>query len=130
MLPPGKQLSLTRRGLCFSAAFSFLFFLVFSAPHRVHHFFEQTSAPQAAVHLKVHNHSEHTNHSGQNRSLPTSKPGDCAVLSAAQTAHASLVAPFSLPNLERTANFRDYHFATAIPSRHFSLASPRAPPLI
>src|SRR4029453_15614073 len=130
MLPPGKQLSLTRRGLCLSAAFSFLFFLVFSAPHRVHHFFEQTSPPQRVAEVKVHNHSEPTDHDGQDRSLPRSKPGDCAVLSAAQTSHASLVAPFSLPNLERTANFRDYHFATAIPSRHFSLASPRAPPLI
>ena len=125
MLLPGKQISLAKRGLCFNAALSFLSFLVFSAPHRVHHFFEQTSAPQRIAHAESHDHSERNDHN--NRSLPGSKPNDCVVLSVAQAAHASLDAAFSLPNLESTADFRDYHRATAIASRHSSPASPRDP---
>lgn len=120
-------MSLPKRGLYFSAALTFLFFLAFSAPHRVHHFFEQ--AKQHVAEVKAHDHSEGTDHSGHDRPSPSSKPSDCAVLSVAQTAHASLVTPFSLPHLDRTADFRDHHFAPAIPSRYSSPAAPRAPPL-
>ena len=130
MIRLGKQLSLASRGLCLNAAISLLFFLVFSAPHRVHHFFEQTAAPSAhhIAHGQAHNHSSGNDRDAHDPSPPASKRSDCAVLSVAQTAHGSLVALFTLPIFEGAASCRDDHRATTITSRRSSPASPRAPP--
>jgi hypothetical protein len=53
--PPHRPVSVIQR--CASAfwAASFLLFLVYSAPHRVHHFFEQI---QPSAHEDGHNHSD------------------------------------------------------------------------
>jgi len=126
----GKQLSLTKRGLCLNAAISLLFFLIFSAPHRVHHFFEQTSTPAAhrVAHGQAHDHFNGNDRDAHDQSPPASKQSDCAVLSVAQTAHGSLVALFTLPIFDGAATCRHDHRVTTVVSRHFSLASPRAPP--
>lgn len=130
MMLLGKQLSLTKRGLCLNAAISLLFFLVFSAPHRVHHFFEQTSAPTAdrIIYADAHHHSDGNDRDPHDKSQPVSKQSDCIVLSVSQAAHLSLVALFSFPIFEGATVRCDNHRATAIASRHLSPASPRAPP--
>jgi len=130
MIRLGKQLSLAKRGLCLNAAISLLFFLVFSAPHRVHYFFEQTSSPTAhhIIYADAHNHSDGNDRDPHDKSQPVSKKSDCIVLSISQATHLSLVALFSFPIFEGATVRCDNHRATAIASRHSSPASPRAPP--
>lgn len=72
-------------------AVAFLFFVLYSAPHRVHHFFEQTplalannvGGPDAdnSAHEAGHSH-------GGVPKAPRTNSADCAVLSLAQNAHA------------------------------------------
>lgn len=130
MIRPGKQLSLASRGLCLNAAISLLFFVVFSVPHRVHHFFEQTAAPEAhrIAHGHAHDYSNGNGRDAHDPSPPASKRSDCIVLSVAQSAHVSLLALFTLPIFEGAATCRHDHRATTVASRHSSPASPRAPP--
>jgi len=51
---PSHKSSRVIRGAYALCTVSFLFFLLYSSPHRVHHFFEQT---QASSHEDGHNHS-------------------------------------------------------------------------
>lgn len=129
MIRAGKQFS-ARRGLCLNAALLLLFFLVFSAPHRVHHFFEQSSPPSAdrVAPTQAHDHSNGSDRDGRNQAPPASKHNDCAVLSVTHLAHGALVSLFSLPISQSAATWREDHRGTVLASYHFSLASPRAPP--
>jgi hypothetical protein len=129
MLRAGKQL-FAGRGFCLSAAVSLLFFLAFSAPHRVHHFFEQTLVPAAprSSQGQAHDHSNGSPRDAHDQAPPASKQSDCTVLLLAQTAHASLVALSTLPIFESAATWLDDQRATVGGARHFSPASPRAPP--
>ena len=77
-------------------AASFLFFLLYSTPHQVHHFFEQF--PQAHHHDGDHEHtdSNHSNHA--------SNDSNCAFQVSASRCHLGLawqVTPASLPVLVR-----------------------------
>jgi hypothetical protein len=129
MTRAGKRLS-AKRGLCLNAALSLLFFLAVSAPHRVHHSFEQSSSSAAhrVAHAHGHDHSSGSDRDGHDQSPPASKQPDCTVLSLAQTAHGSLVALFTLSIFETTAAWRHDQSAIIVAARHFSAASPRAPP--
>jgi hypothetical protein len=121
-----------RRGLYVSVAAAFWFFLAASAPHRVHHFFEQFPAADdhPVAHAKTHEHTDGKQHSheGHHNGRP-SQQTDCAVLSVAQHAQASLVQAFSFAVLESAvASHRELPTATA---STFNPApfSQRAPPL-
>src|SRR5687767_670964 len=96
---PAKQFASIRRSLCSSAALSFLLFLVFSAPHRVHHVYDQLPSPAAhpVSHAEAHDHSNHND-----RSLPDqpAKANDCIVLAVAQSAHISLASSVDIAVFE------------------------------
>lgn len=126
----GKNFSLVRLGLCLNAAISLFCFLVFSAPHRVHHFFEQTSIPRTHhfADEQTHDHSGGSEPSQHSPSPPASKASDCIVLSVAQSAHASVVASFSLPVFGDTDTWCPDPRAAVTAFRLSSPASPRAPP--
>jgi hypothetical protein len=108
----------------------FVIFLAASAPHRVHHFFEN---------LPLHNHSHsHNDHAGDNdhsrspgndHESPQPQQSNCAVQSVAQNSHVSAVQlieiPFSEIALAHKPNLR-------IIASSFFDASPfsqRAPPV-
>jgi hypothetical protein len=128
MTGAGKQLSV-RRGLCLNAALSLLFFLVFSAPHRVHHVFERVAIPSATARSAdpAHDHSSGGDRNHHDPGPPASKQ-DCVVFSVAQAAHGSLVSLITLPVFQNISKWREDHRAATVISCHFSPASPRAPP--
>jgi hypothetical protein len=66
-----------KRSACAAALYAaaFLFFLVYSAPHRVHHFFDQAK-------LASHNHSEDDHH-GSNHNDKSTKEPDCVFQASA-----------------------------------------------
>lgn len=70
-------------------AASFVFFLVYSAPHRVHHFFEQ--APAAS-----HNHA-HDDHDQQKHDQKTPNSSDCVFQVSASRCAANLTEPVGMP---------------------------------
>ena len=130
IMTPGQQFVFFRR-LCCSAAICFLFFLVFSTPHRVHHLHEQLPSPKAHPinHANAHDHADHSDRSVPNHQ-PAAKPNDCVVLSVAQGVHVSLVAPFDLPVFETAAAGRVHHLVLKIKSYSTTPRSPRAPPRV
>jgi hypothetical protein len=118
-----------KRVLHLHLAAAFLFFLVGSAPHRVHHFFEQgTLAPQSAVVTHSHDAGEDDPGHPHAPQAPGNAP-DCAVQSLAQNAHAAAPSLGALP-LEEFACARIEHLAVArAASFNPSPFSQRAPPL-
>jgi hypothetical protein len=127
-----RIVSKLQRGLHLSAATAFCFFLIASAPHRVHHFFEQLpeSSEHHPVHAETHEHSgiAHDHHGrdhGQRRQQET----DCVVLSVAQTAHASLVQSFSFAIFESEVTRRHEPRVEGASSFNPAPRSQRAPPL-
>ena len=128
MMGPGKRKRRPfTKGLCLNTALSLLFFLAFSAPHRVHHVFENT-APAAHTSAHRQSHDRSTGDSRHDQSPPDSKQGNCAVLTIAQTAPGSLVSLFSWLNFQCSAMWWDDQRSIAVTDLHFSPASPRAPP--
>jgi hypothetical protein len=90
---------LQRRGKTrLALAAAFLFFVLYSAPHRVHHLFENLPSSQAGDHETApvaaasvgHEHG-HDHHSGPESSDPgrSSAKSDCVALSIAQNSHLS-----------------------------------------
>src|SRR5262245_16034443 len=73
----------TRAAYAFCAA-SFLFFLVYSAPHRVHHIFEQLEATSQQ--------SGHDHHDGSNPNKTSSNNSDCAFQTTASRCAVGLTA--------------------------------------
>jgi hypothetical protein len=119
----------SRRGLFLSVAAAFVFFLAASAPHRVHHFFEQFPAPaeQRAAHTHEHaDGSQHSHHDHHN-SRPKQQ-NDCVVLSVAQNAHASLVQAFHFAVIASAMARCGESAVTAVSSFNPSPFSQRAPP--
>jgi len=120
------------RGLYLGVAAVFCFFLTASAPHRVHHFFEQfpASAKQRAAHVHTHEHtgSEQHGHGHHHDRLP-SQQNDCVVLSLAQNAHASLVQSFGFAVLEYAVGRRQERPVVTASSFNPAPFSQRAPPL-
>jgi hypothetical protein len=112
-------------------AAAFLFLLLYSAPHRVHHFFENASSAKARnpspLDVSAHNH-DHDHHGAPQQPLTNS--AGCAVLSLAQNAHAFMPALLTLPvhavAWDRAAELTVFSTACFNPSPF----SQRAPPLL
>jgi hypothetical protein len=108
-----------------------VFFLAASAPHRVHHLFEQQRLGGTKNHRPSQNpdspeHSSHEHDDHHQHSQPS--PTDCAVQMAAQNAHLSLI---EIAAVERVEHFvAHYHQRSMITLERFDIAavSPRAPP--
>jgi len=97
-----KPVSASVRCLYLSIVAVFGLFLASSAPHRVHHFFEQFPAAEHSETAKqAHEHADDAEHrDSDHHKRPISQPADCFVLSVAQNAHASLVQAFSFVAVE------------------------------
>ena len=128
-----EQISAKGRSLYLGAAVVILFFSILSAPHRVHHFFQQfpASADHHAVHVQNHEHADGGRHGHDSqRDRPPGQQSDCVVLSVAQKALVSVVQSFSIAVVERIV-IRD-HDQPIIAASSFN-SSPfaqRAPPLL
>jgi hypothetical protein len=127
-----REISAFKRSLCLQAALSLLLFLVISAPHRVHHFFDEFRSPQAdhGESTETHNHATNNNHENRHKSPPASKPADCFVLSVAQNVHGLSASPLDLPVIEQTFARKDDGSPRITSSFDPSPCSQRAPPLI
>src|SRR5574341_1455027 len=124
--------SLQKRSLCLQSALSLLFFLIFSAPHRVHHFFDQPGASPATepatASVQDHVEDDHENH--PSLPPPGSRQNDCVVLTATQNAHALAAAPFELTIFATIHDPTRKSFIPFVASFNPSPRSQRAPPLI
>jgi hypothetical protein len=98
--------SLERAGkMRLALAGAFLFFVLYSAPHRVHHLFENLPLLQARDHETApvaaasegHEHG-HDHHSGSESSDPgrSSAKSDCVAQSVAQNSHLSFHQPLKI----------------------------------
>jgi hypothetical protein len=76
----------------------FVLFLTASAPHRVHHFFEQPQFPVAHGHTDDAADAAHSH--GPDHDLPKSQHSDCAIQSVAQNSHISSAQLIEVPFLE------------------------------
>jgi hypothetical protein len=103
-------------------AASFLFFLIYSAPHQVHHFFEQF--PQA------HHHDSDHEHPNNDRKHSPSTDTNCVFQISASRCHLGLawqIAPALLPILVRPLPF--FHTAPGGANLRPAAFHIRAPPL-
>ena len=108
-----------------------MLFLTASAPHRIHHFFEQPPLPLAQKHF--HAHEEHDtgdkNHSqGDDQGAPKPQHTDCTVQSVAQNTHISPVQLIEVPFLEIALAHNPDHVIVASSFFDASPFSQRAPP--
>jgi hypothetical protein len=113
-----------------AVAAAFLFFVLYSAPHRVHHFFEQ--GPVAAA--QDSNQAWHNDPSGANghdheRESPQPKPTDCAAQLAAQNAHFAALPLIEFPFATFNSAAVEPHAVAWASSFNPSPYSQRAPPL-
>lgn len=120
-----------RRGMFLSVAAAFVFFLAVSAPHRVHHFFEQWAPPadQRAAHVHTHEHADGERHGHHDHHNPQPKQqSDCVVLTVAQNAHASVVHAFDFSVVASTV--ARFGKSTVVTASSYNPApfSQRAPP--
>jgi hypothetical protein len=101
-------------------AVSFVFFLVYSAPHRVHHFFEQVPSP-----------SQHHSPDDQNKSKhdhKTPNASDCVFQASANRCAANLTTQIDTPtlteSLEILAVFAPSRSPQSSLSARFQIRSP------
>jgi hypothetical protein len=134
-----KQTRLKQKpGLALITGWFFVFLLVSSAPHRVHHAFEdlrfsQKSNADAATgsegHTHAHDNSEHDNHGHEHdRSSGGSAKADCVTQAVAQNFHLASAQGTEVSYIELGSETRPA--VTLAPRYHFSLSpfSQRAPP--
>ncbi|MGH7887955.1 MAG: hypothetical protein ACREPG_08830 [Candidatus Binatia bacterium] len=128
----GKQISTFKRGLCLQAAVSLLFFLVLSAPHRVHHFFDQFAShqPTDLATAQSHDHGESRHENNPSVPVPASQHNDCVVLTATQNAHALAASSFALTIFTAEVEHTHKHSSHSAFSFNPSPRSQRAPPLV
>jgi hypothetical protein len=112
-----------------AVAAAFLFFVLYSAPHRVHHFFEQ--GPVAAA--QDNNQAWHRDPSAANghdheRESPQPKPTDCAAQLAAQNTHFAAPSPIAFPFREIIRAQSEIGVVTWAATFNPSPFSQRAPP--
>jgi hypothetical protein len=115
-------------GACCALAALLLFFVLYSAPHRVHHAFEQ--GPLAPVaHAQDAATSERRGHEHDHEPTP-SQPTDCAAQLAAQNTHFASppLIEISLSTIGRMRSDRPPSLCAA--SFNPSPFSQRAPPLV
>jgi hypothetical protein len=110
---------------------AFVFFVLYSAPHRVHHFFEPLAPAQngAAVH---HGNRAPKDAHGHDRipQAPGTNTTDCAVQSLAQNAQASTPPLIELPLPAFACARLDYPTIAWPAAFNPSPFSQRAPPII
>jgi hypothetical protein len=125
-----RRVSKLRRGFYLSCATAFWFFIAASAPHRVHHFFEQLSTTHHVARVQTNEPSsgEHR-HDGRENKRPAQQ-NDCIVLSVAQHAHASVVQSFTLAVRESAVGRPHERPIVAASSFNPAPFSQRAPPLL
>jgi hypothetical protein len=108
------------RGAYALCAASFLFFLLYSAPHRVHHFFEQ---------FKAANHDAHDHHSQSERRDPPSNDSNCVFQVSANSCALGLTAliqPLTLTQFVQRLFISQE--TTHLPQFLFAAFQIRAPP--
>src|SRR5262245_54769599 len=121
------QIHFRHRGLCLHSALSLLFFLIFSAPHRVHHSFEKIGAAELVTVEAATSHDGDQHHDNPS-SLPAQS--ECTILHSTQNTHGVLItvvewSVFVVPRYQG-------HIASTFSAQPFDLAphSQRAPPVI
>jgi hypothetical protein len=112
-----------------AVAAAFLFFVLYSAPHRVHHFFEQR--PVAAA--QDNNQAWHSDPSAANghdheREPPQPKPTDCTAQLAAQNTHFAAPSPIAFPFAEIIRAQSEIGAVTRAATFNPSPFAQRAPP--
>lgn len=91
------------RSICAVGIISlFVLFLTASAPHRVHHIFEQSAFPAEDTHAHANDHDldDATHSHGQDHDSPKPLHSDCALQSVAQNSHVSSAQLIEVPFLE------------------------------
>jgi hypothetical protein len=78
-----KNISPVRRSFYLSISALFLFFLVYSTPHQVHHVFDQ---------VRQFDHHSEDHHSNTDRRVPTKQDSTCVFQSVASRCHANATA--------------------------------------
>jgi hypothetical protein len=128
----GRHISTFKRSLSLQAAVSLLLFLVLSAPHRVHHFFEQFAAPQTTeiVSTNVHDHGDSRHENNSPVPPPTSRQTDCVVLAATQNTHSLAALSFDLTIFTAAVEHTQIDSIDSAFSFNFAPRSQRAPPLV
>lgn len=126
-----RQIATIKRSLCLHAAVLLLFFLLLSAPHRVHHFFDRFAAPQSTeiATASVHDHGD----SRQDHSpspAPASQQNDCVILAATQIAHALAASSFDLTIFSVVGEQAQMDSIHSAFSFNPSPCSQRAPPFV
>jgi hypothetical protein len=119
--PQRSPSTITRCASAFWAA-SFLFFLLYSAPHRVHHFFEQT-----APHSHDQSHNDHHQPNHHDNSAPSGS--DCVFQVSASRCALSLAPQIDTPipteSVHILASIGENKSAQSFFTRPFQI---RAPP--
>lgn len=115
-------MSRSSRGARALLATSFLFFLAYSAPHRVHHFFDQAQSAGQHDSADHHNPTDHQNQSPNG--------SDCVFqISANRCAFGLTVQPHALASIlfvQGLVAFQDFHRQQRFVAAAFLI---RAPPL-
>jgi hypothetical protein len=104
----------------------FVLFLTASAPHRVHHFFEQPQFP--VVHEHAHDAAEAAHSHGPDHDSSKPQHSDCAIQSLAQNSHVSSVQLIEVPFLEIALAHKPDPWTVASSFFDASPFSQRAPP--
>lgn len=127
-----NKISALTRALHLGSALALLFFLIASAPHRVHHFFEQHALPEDAhvAQAVSYDHDGEPRHDHEQKPAPASQASDCVVLSVAQHSHASPVQMFEIALISSVSQRRQEPQLVAALVFSFSPCSQRAPLLV
>jgi hypothetical protein len=128
-----RSLVLNLRSSCAVGIVSlFVLFLVASAPHRVHHFFEKLPFPVAETHSHAHDHptSDTSQSHGQDHESRQPQQSDCAMQSVAQNSHVSSAQLIEIAFLEISSAQKADHRVVISTSFNPSPFSQRAPPTI
>jgi hypothetical protein len=126
-----KKISAYTPALRLGAVAAFLLFLIISAPHRVHHFFEQFPASEEsdAAHVVADEHADDHPHDREHKPARGSQQTDCVVLATAQHSHAAAVQPFEVQFVQRFVTYALDSRLTSALKFDPSPCSQRAPPL-
>jgi hypothetical protein len=112
-----------------AVAAAFLFFVLYSAPHRVHHFFEQgTVAATQNDNQAWHDHTPAANGHDHKREPPQPRPTDCAAQLAAQNTHFAALPLIEFPFATFNSTAVEPHAVARATSFNPSPYSQRAPP--
>ena len=127
----GNKIAALTKALHFGSAFVLLFFLIASAPHRVHHFFERQALPEDShvADAASHDHDGEPRHDHERKPAPASQASDCVVLSVAHHSHAAAVQPLEIALISDLSQRRQEPQLVAASVFSFSPCSQRAPPL-